>query len=261
MRFPYHIAVPVIEATGLTKRYGTARAVRGLDLTVERGRIYGFLGPNGAGKTTTMRLLTGLTRPTAGSATVAGVDVQNRNRLGERIGYAPDTPPLYEKLTGREQLAAVADVRGLDTGRKRDRIPALLDRFGLDAPDERIETYSQGMKQKVSLIQAIVHEPAVVFLDEPTSGLDPTAARTTRAVLEELRADGTTVFLSTHVLPVVDELADTVGLLYDGELLAADDPESLKAALAGDSLEEVFLELTTNGREALDGDSHTMTRP
>jgi len=251
--------VAVIETAGLTKRYGDRAAVRGLDLSVERGHIYGFLGPNGAGKTTTMRLLTGLTRPTEGTATVAGVDVRDRDRLGERIGYAPDTPPLYEKLTAREQLAAVADVREMDRARKRDRIPALCDRFGLDAADDRIETYSRGMKQKTSVIQAVVHEPDVLFLDEPTSGLDPNAARALKTLLTELRDAGTTVFLSTHALPVVDELADTVGLLYDGALLAEDDPESLKAALAGDSLEDAFVELTTGetspvaGRETPDG--------
>ncbi|WP_436928084.1 ABC transporter ATP-binding protein [Halosimplex amylolyticum] len=234
-----------IETDGLTKRYGSVAAVEGLDLTVERGTVYGFLGPNGAGKTTTMRLLTGLTRPSEGTATVAGVDVRERDRLGEHIGYVPDTPPLYEKLTAREQLSAVADVRGLDRDTARERIPALLERFELDAADDRIETYSKGMKQKTSVVQAIVHEPAVVFLDEPTSGLDPNAARTLKAVLTELRDAGTAVFLSTHVLPVVDELADVVGLLYDGELLAEDDPERLKADLDGETLEDAFVELTT----------------
>ncbi|WP_123538792.1 ABC transporter ATP-binding protein [Halosimplex salinum] len=235
-----------IETDGLTKRYGSVAAVEGLDLTVERGTIYGFLGPNGAGKTTTMRLLTGLTRPSDGTATVAGVDVRDRDRLGERIGYVPDTPPLYEKLTAREQLSAVADVRGLDPELARERLPELLDRFGLDAADDRIETYSKGMKQKTSVVQAIVHEPDVLFLDEPTSGLDPNAARTLKAALTELRDGGAAVFLSTHVLPVVDELADTVGLLYDGELLAEDDPERLKADLDGETLEDAFVELTTD---------------
>jgi ABC-2 type transport system ATP-binding protein len=239
--------VAVIETSGLTKRYGETAAVEGLDLTVAGGTIYGFLGPNGAGKTTTMRLLTGLTRPSEGSATVAGVDVCERDRLGERIGYAPDEPPLYETLTAREQLAAIADVRGLDPERKRERIPELLDRFGLDAADDRIETYSKGMKQKTSVIQAVLHRPAVVFLDEPTGGLDPNAARTMKELLVELRAGGTTVFLSTHVLPVVEELADTVGLLYDGQLLAEDEPRALQRRLAGDSLEDVFVELTTDG--------------
>jgi len=238
--------VAAIETDGLTKRYGSVAAVEGLDLTVERGTVYGFLGPNGAGKTTTMRLLTGLTRLTEGAATVAGVDVRERDRLGAHIGYVPDTPPLYEKLTAREQLSAIADVRGLDPDRTRERVPALLDRFELDAADDRIETYSKGMKQKTSVIQAIVHEPAVVFLDEPTSGLDPNAARTLKTVLSELRDAGTAVFLSTHVLPVVDELADTVGLLYDGELLAEDDPERLKADLDGETLEDAFVELTTD---------------
>ena len=228
----------------LTKRYGSVAAVEGLDLTVEGGTIYGFLGPNGAGKTTTMRLLTGLTRPSDGTATVAGVDVRERDRLGEHIGYVPDTPPLYEKLTAREQLSAVADVRGLEGDSARDRIDALVDRFGLENADDRIETYSKGMKQKTSVVQAIVHDPAVVFMDEPTSGLDPNAARTLKAVLTELRDDGTAVFLSTHVLPVVDELADTVGLLYDGELLAEDDPDRLKSDLDGETLEDAFVELT-----------------
>ena len=240
----------VIETSGLTKRYGETAAVEGLDLTVEGGTIYGFLGPNGAGKTTTMRLLTGLTRPSEGSATVAGVDVRERDRLGEQIGYAPDDPPLYEKLTAREQLAAVADVRGLDSGTKRERIPTLLDRFDLDVADDRIETYSKGMKQKTSVVQAVLHRPAVVFLDEPTGGLDPNAARTMKELLAELRAEGTTVFLSTHVLPVVEELADTVGLLYDGQLLAEDDPRALQQRLAGDSLEDAFVELTTEGAAA-----------
>ena len=244
------VTVGVIEADGLTKRYGDQAAVRGLDLSVDAGTIYGFLGPNGAGKTTTMRMLTGLTRPTAGSATVAGVDVSERDRLGERIGYAPDTPPLYEKLTAREQLRAMADVRGLEPAVTSERIPELLDRFGLAAADDRIEGYSKGMKQKTSVIQAIVHDPAVVFLDEPTGGLDPNAARTMKTVLAELRDRGTTVFLSTHILPVVDELADTVGLLYEGELLAEDDPEALTARLEGDSLEDAFVELTTEGETA-----------
>src|SRR6056297_2697631 len=145
---------PAIETDGLTKRYGETTAVSELTLTVERGSVYGFLGPNGAGKTTTMRLLTGLTRPSGGSATVAGVDVRERDRLGDHIGYVPDTPPLYEKLTAREQLSALADVRGLDPDAARERIPALLDRFGLDAADDRIETYSTGMKQKTSVVQA-----------------------------------------------------------------------------------------------------------
>ena len=234
-----------IETEGLTKRYGSVAAVKGLDLTVERGTIYGFLGPNGAGKTTTMRLLAGLTRPSDGIATVADTDVRDRDSLGEHIGYVPDTPPVYEKLTAREQLSAVADVRGLDADPARDRIDALVERFGLEDADDRIETYSKGMKQKTSVIQAIVHDPDVVFLDEPTSGLDPNAARTLKAVLTELRDDGTAVFLSTHVLPVVDELADTVGLLYQGELLAEDDPERLKSDLDGETLEDAFVELTT----------------
>ena len=240
----------VIDTEGLRKAYGGVTAVEGLDLTVEAGSVYGFLGPNGAGKTTTMRMLTGLTRPSDGTATVAGVDVRDRDRLGEHIGYVPDTPPLYETLTAREHLHAVADVRGLDPAVKRERVPELIERFDLAAADDRIESYSTGMKQKTSIIQAVAHEPAALFLDEPTSGLDPTATRTLKAVLADLRQGGTAVFLSTHALSVADELADRVGLLSDGELLAENDPEALKAASETATLEAAFVELTSDEEAA-----------
>ena len=241
---------PVIEMDGLTKRYGRTVAVSGLTTSVPAGSVYGFLGPNGAGKTTTMRLLTTLTRPTAGTAHVAGHPIENREAVTPHIGYLPEEPPVYDELTGREQLEYVAGLRDLPETESGRRIDRLLDRFDLAADaDKRISNYSKGMRQKVGVIQAVLHEPAVAFLDEPTSGLDPRAARTMRDTLSALADQEMTIFLSTHILPVVDELADTVGVLHDGHLVAEDTPERLKSraeAGAEATLEDAFLTVTTD---------------
>ncbi|MFB6129938.1 MAG: ABC transporter ATP-binding protein [Salinigranum sp.] len=238
-----------IAADGLTKRYGDELAVAGLDLSIPPGSVYGFLGPNGAGKTTTIRMLTTLTRPTSGTASIAGAPIDDRDAVTRRIGYLPEEPPLYDELTGREQLEYAAGLRDLPADEAADRIDSLLDRFDLagDA-DKRVSTYSKGMKQKAGIIQAMLHEPPVIFLDEPTSGLDPRAARTVRDTIAGLAAEETTVFLSTHILPVVDELADTIGVLSGGELVAEGSPERLKhRAETGEerSLEDAFLEVTS----------------
>ncbi len=235
---------PAIETDGLTKRFDDTTVVSDLQLTVPEKSVYGFLGPNGAGKTTTMRMLTTLTRPTSGTARVAGQSIDDRDAVVSRIGFLPEEPPLYDELTAREQLRYVAGLRDVDA---EDRINTLLDRFDLtDDADERVSTYSKGMKQKTALIQAILHEPELVFLDEPTSGLDPRAARTVRELISELTDDGMTVFLSTHILPVVEELADTVGVLHDGNLVAEDSPERLThRAEKEQSLEDVFLDVTS----------------
>jgi ABC-2 type transport system ATP-binding protein len=241
---------PAIETDGLTRRYDGTPAVDGLDLSVARGDVYGFLGPNGAGKTTTIRMLTTLLRPSAGDARVAGEPVTDRDAVTPHIGYLPEEPPLFEELTAREQVEYAAGLRDLDPARATDRAESLFERVGLatDA-DRRIETYSKGMKQKAGLVQALVHEPDVVFLDEPTSGLDPRAARTVRETLDDLAAADTTVFLSTHILPVVDALADTVGVLFDGSLVAEGTPAELKRRASGDggSLEDAFLAVTGGG--------------
>ena len=253
-----------IKTSSLTKRYGTTTAVDALDLAVGERTVYGFLGPNGAGKTTTMRLLTGLTQPTSGTATVAGVDVAARDRLRSHIGYLPEEPPLYEQATAYEQLEYVAGLRDLPEEQARDRIDTLLDALDLPEKDARtrISGYSKGMRQKVAYVQAVLHSPDVVFLDEPTSGLDPRAARTIRELIRTLANEGTTVFLSTHILPVVEEVADTVGILYDGQLVAEGTPDALKqrAETGGTrTLEDAFLEVTSadpasdEASEAIDG--------
>lgn len=238
-----------IETDGLTKRYGTATALDGFSLSVESGTVFGLLGPNGAGKTTTLRLLTSLTRPTSGTARVAGVPVTDRERLVEHIGYLPESPPISETLTGREQLEYHGGLRGMDRGVIIDRIERLLDRFDLRADaDQRIVSYSKGMRQKVGVIQAVMHDPDVVFLDEPTSGLDPQATAELRELVTELATGGTTVVLSTHVLPVVEEVATVVGVLQNGRLVENGDPDVLVDRMTGGdaTLEDVFLELTTD---------------
>ncbi len=246
---------PAVVADDLGKRYGDTVAVETLDLQIEQGTVYGFLGPNGAGKTTTMRMLTTLTTPSHGSAEIAGHPVTDREAVVERIGYLPEEPPLFDELTAREQLEYTAGLRDLPST-AADRIDTLLDTFDLAADaDRRIDEFSKGMKQKTGIVQAILHDPDVLFLDEPTSGLDPRASRTVRDTLASLGAGDTTVFLSTHILPVVDELADVVGVLADGRLVAEGPPEQLKTrAAAGDqrTLEDVFLDVTGDVGDGLD---------
>jgi len=240
-------STPAIESDALTKRFGDDVAVSGLDLEIRQGTVYGFLGPNGAGKTTTIGMLTTLLRPTSGSARIMGHDVADRDAVTPHVGYLPETPPVYDELTGREQLEYVAGLRDLPERRAAERIESLLDRFALaDDADKRIGGYSKGMKQKTALVQAVLHEPEVLFLDEPTSGLDPRAARTVRDLIAELAAGETTVFLSTHILPVVDEVADAIGVMFEGELVAEGTPAELKQRAEGGerTLEDAFLDVT-----------------
>ncbi len=241
-----------VRTTDLRKTYGSEVAVERLSLAIPTGTVYGFLGPNGAGKTTTMRLLTGLTRPTSGSVQVRGVDVADRRALASRIGYLPETPPLYEAFSAREQLEYVADLRDVPADVARDRIETYLDRFGLsDDADRRIEAYSKGMRQKTAFVQGVLHDPDVLFLDEPTSGLDPRAARAIRDSIADFADRGTTVFLSTHILPVVEAIADQVGVLFDGRLVAEGTPAAVQERAetgAGGSLEDAFLAVTSEHR-------------
>ena len=239
---------PAISTRDLTKRYGGTDAVDGLTFEVPSGVVYGFLGPNGAGKTTTMRMLTGLVEPTDGDGFVAGTHCTERRHLVDHIGLLPEEPPLYGELTAREQLQFAADLRDLSWESVEERALGLAESLGLMPDlDRRIDGVSKGMKQKTAFIQTVQHDPEVVFLDEPTSGLDPRAARTLRELIVDLAAEDTTVFLSTHILPVVEEIADQVGVLYDGRLVSEGSPADLTAGVGGDGeadLEDAFLELT-----------------
>ncbi|EJN57895.1 ABC transporter ATP-binding protein [Halogranum rubrum] len=238
-----------IEATDLRKTYGSETALDGVSLSIPTGTVYGFLGPNGAGKSTTMRILTGLSKPTSGTVRVAGTAVEDRRAFVPHIGYLPETPPVYDEFSAREQLEYSADLRDIPRDVATDRIEQYLADFDLtDDADKRIRTYSKGMRQKTAFIQSVLHDPDVVFLDEPTSGLDPRAARSIRESITDLAADGATVFLSTHILPVVEAVADEVGVLFDGHLVAEGTPDELKTRAqtdAGGSLEDAFLAVTS----------------
>lgn len=242
-----------IEATDLQKRYGSETALDGISLSIPTGTVYGFLGPNGAGKSTTMRLLTGLSNPTAGRVRVCGTPVEDRRAVVPHVGYLPETPPVYDEFSAREQLEYSADLRDIPREEATVRIDRYLDEFDLSADaDKRIRTYSKGMRQKTAFIQSVLHDPDVVFLDEPTSGLDPRAARRIRESIDDLADDGTTVFLSTHILPVVEAVADEVGVLFEGRLVAEGTPEELKTRAetgAGGSLEDAFLAVTSEVAE------------
>jgi len=243
-------SVAAVEAQSLSKQYGSTVAVDSLSLTIEQGTVFGFLGPNGAGKTTTMRMLTGLVEPGSGSATVAGTAVGNRRELVDHIGLLPEEPPLYTELTGREQLRFAADLRGQSWDDVADRALELCDRLDLTCDlDRRVDGYSKGMRRKTAFVQSVQHDPEVVFLDEPTSGLDPRAGKTLRELVVDI-ADDATVFLSTHILPVVEAIADEVGVLRDGELVATGPPETLAGRVGSEredtDLEDAFLELTSS---------------
>lgn len=238
-----------IEATTLQKTYGTETALDNVSMSIDPGMVYGFLGPNGAGKTTTMRLLTGLTNPTDGSVRICDTPVDDRRSIASLVGYLPEDPPLYEAFSAREQLEYVAELHEVPADTANERIERYLDRFDLAADaDKRISSYSNGMKQKTAYIQSVLHDPAVLLLDEPTSGLDPRATRTMRESILTFADDGTTVFLSTHILPVVEAVADKVGVLFDGQLVAEGTPAELQSlAETGEdtTLEDAFLAVTS----------------
>ena len=244
---------PIIQASGLTKRFGKLTAVRELTLEVGAGQVFGFLGPNGAGKTTTIRMLTGLVRPTSGSALVAGYDVTLEPReVKRRVGYLAETPYLYPKLSGREFLSFMAGLYEVPAAVARQRASRLLSLFELaDRADELVETYSHGMRQKLALAGAMLHEPPVLFLDEPTSGLDPRSARLVKDLLVALVERGHTVFLSTHVLEIAEQLCHRVGIIDRGQVVATGTLDELRqqAQRNAYSLEDIFLQLTGGTEE------------
>ncbi len=238
----------MIRTEGLSKTFGTRVAVEDLNLEVEPGELFGFLGPNGAGKTTTIRLLTGLLRPTVGRVLIGGYDIHREPvRAKAFLGYVPDQPVLYEKLTGREFLSFMADLYRVDGTRRDQRIGELLELFDLsERGDDLIQSYSRGMKQKLAVAAALVHEPRVLILDEPTVGLDPRSARVLKDVLRALASGGVTVFMSTHVLEIAERMCTRVGIIDRGCLIACGTMEELRAQAQEDTatLEDIFLELT-----------------
>jgi ABC-2 type transport system ATP-binding protein len=221
-----------IEIRGLKKAYGNVRALDGVDLTVPVGSVFGFLGPNGAGKTTTLRLLTGLARPTAGTARVLGHDVVSAsNEVRAAVGYLPDVPGFYEWMTAQEFLRFAGRLFGLAGDVLDARIEALLDLAGLAGVRTRIGGYSRGMKQRLGVAQALINAPKLLMLDEPTSALDPIGRKEVLEMIASLRGR-TTVFFSTHILGDVERVCDTVAVLDRGRVVAQAPIDELKARYA-----------------------------
>jgi ABC-2 type transport system ATP-binding protein len=228
----------MIRTTGLGRRFGTAWAIRGMDLEVRRGEVLGLLGPNGAGKTTTVRMLTALIEPTEGSASIDGFDVRTApEAVRSRVGILTETPGLYDQLSATENLDFFGRLYGLDAPTRAERIERYLRLFSLwERRDDAAGTFSKGMKQKLAIARALLHDPSVVFLDEPTAALDPEAAFIVREAIEGLRRSGRTIVLATHNLDEANRLCDRVAFVR-GALLRVDSPAELRGTLGARGVE------------------------
>jgi len=237
----------VIKLERLTKRYGAFPAVSGINLTVDRGELFGLLGPNGAGKTTTLRMLAGILEPTSGTVTIGGVNLQKDPvEAKSKLGFIPDRPFIYEKLTGTEFLRFVAGLYGQggsEIDRRGEELLALFDL--LDWKDELVESYSHGMRQKLIIASAFVHRPEVIVVDEPMVGLDPKAAHLLKDLFRGYVDRGNTIVMSTHTLEVAETLCDRVAIVQHGKILAMGTIADLRANTDQSStLEQIFLRLT-----------------
>ena len=243
----------LIEAAGLTKRYGSFDALNGLDLGVASGEIYGLLGPNGAGKTTTLKITAGLIEPSSGSVTVSGFDAtKDPIHAKAQIGYVAETPILYESLTPRELLEFEASVRGLVKDSVNRRVRQLAEAFEVESVfDSPIATLSMGTKQKVAIIAALIHQPPVLLLDEPLNSLDAKSNRILKELLSLHVQRGGAVLFSTHIMEIAQRLCSRIGIIFGGRIVAEGDLDQLRARAGekGATLEEVFMKLTNEASE------------
>jgi ABC-2 type transport system ATP-binding protein len=235
----------------VVKSFGKILAVDNVELEIKPGEIFGLLGPNGSGKSTALKMLLGLVQPDAGLVEVFGVDVKRDPVAVKRqVGYVPESPRLYEFLTGLEYLDFIGDVFGMTAEEKRERISEYLKALELEGREgDMISGYSMGMKQKVALVSALLHKPKLLILDEPLNGLDPKSARIVKDLLHELKAQGVTTLMSTHVLEIAEAICDRIAIMYQGRILALGSMDELrqKASLPGSGLEDIFLKLTGAG--------------
>jgi len=245
----------MIQASGLTKRFDTFTAVDGVTFGVAPGEILALLGPNGAGKTTTVRMLAAVLRPTSGQAQVAGHSVtESPRQVRQRVGILTEQPGLYLRMRGKEYLHFYGQLTGLDTAECTRRGQALLDRLGMpEAWERRIGTFSKGMRQKMALVRALLHDPAVLLLDEPTSAMDPLSARLVRDAVLELRDGRRAIVWCTHNLPEAEQVCDRMAIIRNGRIVALGTPAELKARLLGPPLMELRL------AQAADGVAHLLT--
>ncbi len=244
----------MIDIAAASKLYGPKVAVEGLTLTVPAGELFAFLGPNGAGKTTTIKMLCGLLFPTAGTVKVGGFDLRTHGDDARKlISYVPDQPFLYDKLTGREFLTFTCELYGMPPERIGPKIAEVIDLFHLEEfADDLTERYSHGMRQRTVFAAALAHEPKLLIADEPTVGLDPKSIRELKVLLRKLAAGGMTIFLSTHTLDIAQELADRIGIIDRGRLMACGTMTELRSQAASDgNLEDLFMKIT---EEATTGD-------
>ena len=237
-----------VELRGVAKRYADIVAVDYVDLNVKYGEIFGLLGPNGSGKSTSLKMILALIEPDSGSVNVLGMRTKDEPVAVKRqVGYVPESPRLYEFLTGLEYLDFVGDIYGLGPLEKKARIEEYLEAMELEGREgDMVSSYSQGMKQKIALISAFLHRPRLLLLDEPLSGLDPRSARIVKDLLRELKAQGVTTIMSTHILEIAQAMCDRIAIMYEGRLLALGNMKQLreKARLPGSDLEDIFLRLT-----------------
>ena len=241
----------MISVENVVKRYGTFTAVNGVCLEVPPGQIHGFLGPNGAGKTTTLRMIAGLLQPTAGRISVAGHDIatEPENAKGA-MGFIPDRPFIYEKLTASEFLVFHGGLYGLIDGRVQERAAEMLKLFELtDSADELVESFSHGMKQRLVMCAAFLHRPRAVVVDEPMVGLDPRGARLIKQIFRHMSQRGVAILMSTHTLEVAEEMCDRISIILEGRIIAHGDVGELQALAGGENqqLTSVFLKLTGGG--------------
>jgi ABC-2 type transport system ATP-binding protein len=237
----------MIEFQQLTRTYGDFTAVHPLSLEVRSGEVFGFLGPNGAGKTTTIRMMMGILVPSGGRALINGLDCHSqRAEVQRHVGYLPDNPIYYDFLRGREILQFVAEMHGMGRREAEEQAVRMLGEFGLEeVVDEFAVNYSMGMKKKLGLACALIHDPQVLILDEPINGLDPRAAREVQDRLRVAAASGKTIFMSTHLLDMAEKVCTRVGIIHRGELTATGTLDELRARVSENAtLEEVFLKVT-----------------
>lgn len=239
----------MIEAVNLVKEFGEFTAVKDISLNVAEGEVLALLGPNGAGKTTTVRMLGAILKPTAGVARIAGHDTVHEAKAVRRlIGILTEFPGLYQRMTGLDYLAFFGELQGMPREMIRARSENLLQRFELwEARDKQVGQYSKGMKQKLTLVRAMLHDPQVLFLDEPTSAMDPHSAKLVRDALVDLRQERRTIVLCTHNLVEAEQLADRIAIIRQGQIIARGTPAQLKQQLLGDPLMELRVAMTLNG--------------
>jgi len=235
-----------IEINCLTKRFADKTAVDNLSLTIAKGELFGLLGPNGAGKTVTIKILCGILEPTSGSANLCGFDIKTQmNKIREIIGLCPQEPAFYTYLTGRENIELFGKLHGMPSNVVTERTDKLIDEVGLSSDSNRSASkYSGGMIRRVSLAMALINNPKIAFLDEPTVAMDPQSRHATWDIIRGLKASGKTVVLTSHYIEEVETLADRVGIIDNGQLIALDTPKNLMEAHRATNLEDVFITLT-----------------